>query len=222
MKEAYAHQADAKPLAHDSLLFELMAARGRSANPGRAPLPTPDGRYLIIDGRLWRASNPDLSPEEREVHTKELMRARRGVRAALHSEDREALRAARREVDQAKQRLGERGAVWWDDGAPDLNRRLVRNTPYADWHARIEQLEDLILGLLAERETSWCPSEVARRAEPNGWRALMPEVRTAAAHLAARGLAAITQRGRVLPSDVEPRGPIRIERPAHGSRSRRK
>jgi hypothetical protein len=36
-------------------------------------------------------------------------------------------------VHAAKVALGERGPVWWADGAPDLNRRLVRNTPYADW-----------------------------------------------------------------------------------------
>ena len=29
--------------------------------------------------------------------------------------------------------LGERGPVWWTDGAPDFNRKLARNTPYARW-----------------------------------------------------------------------------------------
>ena len=36
-------------------------------------------------------------------------------------------------VDAAKRALGERGPVWWSDGAPDLNRRMARNTVYADW-----------------------------------------------------------------------------------------
>jgi len=36
-------------------------------------------------------------------------------------------------VDAAKRELGERGPVWWSDGAPDLNRRLARNTCYAEW-----------------------------------------------------------------------------------------
>jgi hypothetical protein len=31
--------------------------------------------------------------------------------------------------------LGERGAVWWKDGTPDLNRQLAKNTPYAPWYA---------------------------------------------------------------------------------------
>ncbi len=27
--------------------------------------------------------------------------------------------------------LGERGPVWWDDGEPDYNRRLIQNSPHA-------------------------------------------------------------------------------------------
>jgi hypothetical protein len=41
----------------------------------------------------------------------------------------------RERVDEAKRALGERGDPWWDDGAPDFNRRMARNTPYADWFA---------------------------------------------------------------------------------------
>ena len=52
--------------------------------------------------------------------------------------DRAALAAARAAVDRAKVELGERGAVWWTDGAPDLNRHLAKNTPYADWFANLE------------------------------------------------------------------------------------
>ena len=36
-------------------------------------------------------------------------------------------------VDKAKRALGERGDPWWSDGAPDWNRHLVKNTPYAGW-----------------------------------------------------------------------------------------
>jgi hypothetical protein len=38
-------------------------------------------------------------------------------------------------VDAAKRALGERGPVWWTDGAPDLNRRMAKGTPYAEWFA---------------------------------------------------------------------------------------
>ena len=41
------------------------------------------------------------------------------------------------QVDVAKHALGERGPPWWSDGAPDLNRRLVKNTPYARWFAEL-------------------------------------------------------------------------------------
>ena len=45
----------------------------------------------------------------------------------------DALAEARAEVDAAKRALGERGPVWWTDGAPDYGRHLARNTPYAEW-----------------------------------------------------------------------------------------
>ncbi len=61
------------------------------------------------------------------------MAARRAVRAALTTGDTKAVAVARAQVDAAKRSLGERGPVWWVDGAPDLNRRLVAQTPYAEW-----------------------------------------------------------------------------------------
>jgi hypothetical protein len=91
---------------------------------------TPDRRYMIIRGRLWRLSNPSLDPAEHERLVRELMNARRAVLYARESAER---MAARQSVDAAKRALGERGAVWWDDGSPDYNRRLVVNTPYAAW-----------------------------------------------------------------------------------------
>ncbi|RJY09284.1 hypothetical protein [Aurantiacibacter aquimixticola] len=94
------------------------------------PERTPDGRYIIVRGRLWRASNPDLSEEKRQALVNDLMNARRAVRDALQAEDKAAEKAARAKVRAAKIALGERGPVWWDDGAPDYNRKLVKNTPY--------------------------------------------------------------------------------------------
>lgn len=99
---------------------------GSAATPRR----TPDGRYLVVNERLWRATNPHLPLAQREALVQELMAARRAVRAAV---DDDALRAARARVQTAKVALGERGPVWWQDGTPDLNRRLVKNTPYAAW-----------------------------------------------------------------------------------------
>lgn len=96
---------------------------------------TPDGRYFVVRGRLWRLSDPRLSDGERERLVDRLMTARRAVAAAKMSDDKLAMRKARVEVDQGKRLLGERGPVWWDDGAPDYNRHMARNTPYADWFA---------------------------------------------------------------------------------------
>ena len=99
------------------------------------PLITPDQRYIVVRGRLWRAANPNLSPEVRAQLVSELMDARREVKSAKRSGDPERLVMARAAVDQAKTALGERGPVWWTDGARDFNRHLVKNTPYADWYA---------------------------------------------------------------------------------------
>ncbi|MDF3031879.1 MAG: hypothetical protein K0R03_2437 [Moraxellaceae bacterium] len=96
---------------------------------------TPDGRYFVVRGRLWRCSDPSLPPTEREHLVKALMRARRAVRQAQADDDAAALRAARADVQAAKVALGERGPAWWDDGAPDYNRHLVHNTPYREWWA---------------------------------------------------------------------------------------
>lgn len=96
-------------------------------------LTTPDGRYFVVRGRLWRCSNPNLTADRRDQLVSDLMLARRAVRSALASEDSDALATARRSVHEAKVGLGERGPVWWTDGSPDLNRRMVRNTSYADW-----------------------------------------------------------------------------------------
>jgi len=98
---------------------------------------TPDGRYFLVRGRLWRCSNPALGPRQRAILTQALMRARADVRRALLANDREAERAARARVNRAKIGLGERGPVWWSDGAPDFNRHMVWNTPYADWYAQL-------------------------------------------------------------------------------------
>ncbi|MHA3841894.1 hypothetical protein ACX0GZ_11810 [Sphingomonas aestuarii] len=104
-----------------------------SARAGGHPV-TPDGRYFVVRGRLWRMSNPALSEESREQLVRDLMAARRAVR--------EKEPDARARVDAAKRRLGERGPVWWDDGAKDWNRHLAKNTPYADWYAALDSTDN--------------------------------------------------------------------------------
>lgn len=106
-----------------------------------APPVTPDGRYIVVRGRLWRRADPGLAEDARARAVAALMAARRAVRDAKAAERRgdpgadEAMRAARGAVQAAKEILGERGPVWWSDGAPDETRRLARNTRYAAWFA---------------------------------------------------------------------------------------
>jgi hypothetical protein len=78
------------------------------------PERTPDGHYVIIDGRRWRASDPSLPEERRQELVDELMSARRAVGAAKRAGDPEAERAARDRVHAAKVALGERGPKWWE------------------------------------------------------------------------------------------------------------
>ncbi len=81
--------------------------------------------------------NPSLAEERRAELVAELMSARRAKQTAIRASDGIAREAARSRVDAAKIALGERGPVWWDDGAADLNRHLARTTPYADWFASL-------------------------------------------------------------------------------------
>jgi len=100
---------------------------------------TPDGRYVVVRGRLWRLANPQLSPAARDALVKQLVAARRAVGLAKRGGDADAVRVARAAVDAAKRALGERGEVWWTDGTPDLNRKLAANTPYADWFCDLKR-----------------------------------------------------------------------------------
>ncbi|SFP72072.1 hypothetical protein [Tranquillimonas alkanivorans] len=98
--------------------------------PRKTHPETPDGRYFVAKGRLWRRTDPRLPEPERRAAVKALMQARLAVRDAP---DDAALSDARAAVDTAKRRLGERGPVWWDDGAPDEGGRAPWTSSYANW-----------------------------------------------------------------------------------------
>ena len=98
---------------------------------------TPDGRYFVVRGRLWRRTNPNLPHATRETLVRDLMTARAAMGRARRAGDRQAHAAAKSAVHEAKVALGERGPVWWNDGARDWNRHLAKNTPYADWFAAL-------------------------------------------------------------------------------------
>jgi hypothetical protein len=74
-------------------------------------------------------------------------------------------------------------------------------------------LEAAIRDLLAARArtATICPSEAARRVDPEGWRGLMEPARMAARRLVAQGEVEVVQGGRAVdPSTAK--GPIRIRR----------
>jgi hypothetical protein len=74
-------------------------------------------------------------------------------------------------------------------------------------------LEAAIRDLLAARArtATICPSEAARRVDPEGWRELMEPARMAARRLVAQGEVEVVQGGRAVdPSTAK--GPIRIRR----------
>ena len=81
------------------------------------PEDTPDGHYVIIDGRRWRATDPALPEERRQELVNELMAARRAVGTAKRARDSEVERQARARVHAAKVALGERGPKWWERDA---------------------------------------------------------------------------------------------------------
>ena len=74
------------------------------------------------------------------------------------------------------------------------------------------ELERAVLDLLAERDAgkTICPSEAARRVEPDAWREQMEPARDAARRLAGAGRIEITQRGEAIDPDGPFRGPIRL------------
>ena len=74
-------------------------------------------------------------------------------------------------------------------------------------------LEAAIADLLAARaaDATICPSEAARRVDPDGWETLMEPARRAARRMVAAGELEIVQGGRVVdPSTAK--GPIRLRR----------
>ena len=98
---------------------------------------TPDGRYFVVRGRLWRCTNPNLDPALRDKLTHQLMMARRDVATQKKRNDERAEKWAHAQVNRLKIELGERGPVWWTDGEPDYNRHKPATTPYAEWYTSL-------------------------------------------------------------------------------------
>ena len=128
--------ASTAPRRTDSSLYKAHTWRGPVQMPVVATLnwgylrmskaePTADGRYVVIDGRRWRATDPSITADDARTLRAELMSARRAVKAALAAGDAEAERSAREQVHRTKVGLGERGVPWWEQ-SPDERTARVR------------------------------------------------------------------------------------------------
>ncbi|MFG1643104.1 hypothetical protein ACGFMK_22655 [Amycolatopsis sp. NPDC049252] len=84
------------------------------------PEHTPDGRYIVVNGRRWRATDPEIPGDVRDRLQKHLMAARRAVGAA---NDDDARAQARERVQLAKVALGERGEPWWEQTSAQRRER---------------------------------------------------------------------------------------------------
>jgi hypothetical protein len=86
---------------------------------------TEDGRYVVIDGRRWRATDPAIPEERRQELVDVLMAWRREVGRTKGTDDE---RRARDGVQAAKVALGERGQPpWWEQS--DVERRARWEAP---------------------------------------------------------------------------------------------
>ena len=90
---------------------------------------TEDGRSVVVRGRRWRATDPEVPEEVAAVLRRELMSARRAVGAALRSGDVDAERAARARVHRTKTALGERGTPWWEQSSEERRERWEAGLP---------------------------------------------------------------------------------------------
>ena len=87
---------------------------------------TPDGRYVVVDGRRWRATDPDIPEDRRQELTNTLMAWRRDVRRTKGTPEESSSRAG---VQAAKVALGERGVPWWEQTDAERRARWEVDVP---------------------------------------------------------------------------------------------
>ncbi len=94
----------------------------------------PNGRYFVIRGRPWRASNPGLEQGERERPVRMLMAARRAVHDAAGEPAATVIaRVGRRQSASPRWRLATAALSGGMMVPPEYNRRIARTTPNAAW-----------------------------------------------------------------------------------------
>ena len=147
---------------------------------------TDDGRYIVVKGRRWRATDPSIPENLRSELVKALMTGRRLVKTEGD--------AARVMVNDAKVALGERGDPWWEPTQEGTRERLAAT----------------IRTLLRQRgDGTICPSDAARAVGGDHWRDLMDTARQVAFDLREDRVVDVLRRGEVV-AGTDVRGPIRI------------
>ena len=90
------------------------------------PPRTEDGHHVVIDGRRWRATDPEI-PQARRAELQGLLMAwRREVRRTRGTPEE---RSARDGVQAAKVALGERGSPWWEQTPAERRARWEADVP---------------------------------------------------------------------------------------------
>ncbi|MFE6525809.1 hypothetical protein [Streptomyces sp. NPDC057794] len=102
----------------------------------QSPDRTPDGHFVVIKGRKWRATDPAVPEDVAARLRRHLMSARRAVRSATTAGDAQAERAARARVNRAKIALGERGTAWWEQSEAERRRRWEQGLESLDTEAQ--------------------------------------------------------------------------------------
>lgn len=166
-----------------------------STDPG--PDTTEDGRWIVVDGRRWRATDPAVPEAFRRELVAELMDARRAVGAARRGDDPDGEATARSRVRDAKVALGERGRPWWEDPTDEEAEARLRAA---------------VLALARHRGegSTICPSDAARAVGGEGWRTSMERARGAVRDLAEDGVVVVLQGGEVREAREPWRGPVRV------------
>ena len=82
--------------------------------------PTDDEKWLVVDGRRWRRTDPAIPADALARLKSHLGRGRSGVRTAGTDAE---LAATRRRTQLAKLGLGERGPKWWEQTAAERRER---------------------------------------------------------------------------------------------------
>ena len=160
---------------------------------------TEGGRWIVVNGRRWRATDPGIPEPLRQELVNALMAGRRAVAAAHRIDDDRAEKLARAAVNDAKVALGERGEPWWEPPSEE------------GWRARAQATIRALAGGRAPDGTI-CPSDVARAIGGSEWRSLMATVRDEVRNLARRDIVTVSQRGTTLDPAEQWKGPIRVRR----------